>query len=60
MEAIIKIAMTGVLISILIILLKGMQSQIAPMLAAAGSVLLLFAVLNMANNASQAIKSLFV
>lgn len=59
MEAIIKIAMTGVLISILIILLKGMQSQIAPMLTAAGSVLLLFAVLNMANNASQAIKSLF-
>lgn len=59
MEAIIKIAMTGVLISILIILLKGMQSQIAPMLTAAGSVLLLFAVLNIANNASQAIKSLF-
>lgn len=59
MEAIIKIAMTGVLISILIILLKGMQSQIAPMLTAAGSVILLFAVLNMANNASQAIKSLF-
>lgn len=59
MEAIIKIAMTGVLISILIILLKGMQSQIALMLTAAGSVLLLFAVLNMANNASQAIKSLF-
>lgn len=59
METIIKIAMTGVLISILIILLKGMQSQIAPMLTAAGSVLLLFAVLNMANNASQAIKSLF-
>ena len=59
MEVIIKIAMTGVLISILTILLKGMQSQITPMLVTAGSVILLFTVLNMANNASQAIKNLF-
>ena len=59
MEVIIKIAMTGVLISILTILLKGMQSQITPVLVTAGSVILLFTVLNMANNASQAIKNLF-
>ena len=59
MEVIIKIAMTGVLISILTILLKGMQSQITPVLVTAGSVILLFTVLNMANNASQSIKNLF-
>ena len=59
MEVIIKIAMTGVLISILTILLKGMQSQITPVLVTAGSVILFFTVLNMANNASQAIKNLF-
>lgn len=59
MEVIIKIAMTGVLISILTILLKGMQSQITPVLVTAGSVILLFTVLNMANNASQTIKNLF-
>lgn len=59
MESVLKIAMTGIVISILVVLLKSMQSNIAPMLTVLGSVLILTAVINMANNAVNSIKSLF-
>jgi len=59
MESILKIALAGVVISMLIVLLKGMQSQMVPLLTVAGSVLLLFCVLNMASGAVEAIKKLF-
>lgn len=59
MEIIIKIAMIGVVISILVVLLKNMQSNIAPLLTVLGSVLILTAVINMANNAVTSVKKLF-
>ena len=59
MESILKIALAGVVISMLIVLLKGMQSQMVPLLTVAGSVLLLFCVLNMASGTVEAIKKLF-
>lgn len=59
MENIIKIAMTGVVISILVVILKNMQSNIAPLLGVLGSVLIMTTVVNMANNAVVSIKNLF-
>lgn len=59
METIFKIALTGVVVSMLLVLLKGMQSSVLPLLTAAGSVLLLLGVLNMASGAVQAIKKIF-
>lgn len=59
METILKIALAGVVVSMLIVLLKGMQSQIVPLLTAAGSVLLLLGILNMAGSAIESIRKLF-
>jgi len=59
MEYLIKIALTGIVISILILLLKGFKSDLAPTLAVAGSVVLLGAVLIMVSGAADAVKDLF-
>ncbi|MFR1518677.1 MAG: SpoIIIAC/SpoIIIAD family protein [Clostridia bacterium] len=59
MEYLIKIALTGIVISILILLLKGFKSDLAPALAVAGSVVLLGAVLIMVSGAADAVKDLF-
>lgn len=59
MESILKIALTGVVVSLLVVLLKGMQSQMTPLITLVGSIFLLFGVLNMANGTFEAIKKLF-
>ncbi|MBE7057881.1 MAG: hypothetical protein E7387_02100 [Ruminococcaceae bacterium] len=59
METILKIALAGVVVSMLIVLLKGMQSQMVPLITAAGSVLLLVGVLNTASGAIESIRKLF-
>ena len=59
MEDIVKIALTGIVISILILLLKSFKSEMAPILAVVGSVALLGAVLLMVTGAADAIQELF-
>ena len=59
MDHIIKIALTGIVISILILLLKSFKSDLAPVLAVVGSVVLLGAVLVMVSGAAEAVKDLF-
>ena len=59
MDYLIKIALTGIVVSILIFLLKGFKSDFAPALAAVGSVVLLGAVLTLIDGAADAVKELF-
>ena len=59
MEDIVKIALTGIVISVLVLLLKSFKSEMAPILAVAGSVALLGAVLFMVTGAADAIRDLF-
>lgn len=47
MDHLIKIALTGIVVSILILLLKSFKSDLAPVLAVGGSVVLIGAVLAM-------------
>ncbi len=56
MDYLIKIALTGIVVSILIFLLKGFKSDFAPALAVVGSVVLLGAVLTLIDDA---VKELF-
>ena len=59
MDYLIKIALTGIVVSILIFLLKGFKSDFAPALAVVGSVVLLGAVLTLIDGAADAVKELF-
>lgn len=59
MEAIVKIALIGIAITMMLVFLKGMQSKLTPLIAAAGSVLVLGLILNMASSALDAISELF-
>lgn len=59
MDNLIKIAITGIVISILILLLKSFKSDMAPVLAITGTVVLLGAVIVMMSGAADAIKDLF-
>lgn len=59
MDYLIKIALTGIAVSILIFLLKGFKSDFAPALAVVGSVVLLGAVLTLIDGAADAVKELF-
>ena len=59
MDYLIKIALTGIVVSILIFLLKGFKSDFAPALAAVGSVVLLGSVLTLIDGAADAVKELF-
>ena len=54
MDYLIKIALTGIVVSILIFLLKGFKSDFAPALAVVGSVVLLGAVLTLIAGAADA------
>lgn len=59
MELMVKIAMAGVLISVLALILRSVQNQFAPLIVAAGSAVLLIVIINMSNDAIIAIKSMF-
>ncbi len=59
MESLLKIAMAGIIISILIMLLKSFHSGLAPVLAVLGSVVLLGAVLVLIGSAADALRDLF-
>ena len=59
MENILKIGMTGVVVSILVMLLRDMQSKVAPLLAILGSLVILAFVVKSAKNTTDAIKVLF-
>lgn len=59
MEQFVKIALSGVVITLLIVLIKGFKSELAPILAAAGSVILLGAVLVMMSGAAGTVRNLF-
>ena len=59
MDHLIKIALTGIVVSILILLLKSFKSDLAPVLAVGGSVVLIGAVLAMVSGAADAVKELF-
>lgn len=59
MEIVIKFAFVGIAIALLINLLKGMQSQITPILVIISSVIMLSAILSMASGALKSISSLF-
>ena len=59
METILKIALAGVVVSMLVVLLKGMQSQMVPLITVAGSILLIAGVLNMASSTIESVKKLF-
>ena len=59
MDHLIKIALTGIVVSFLRLLLKSFKSDLAPVLAVGGSVVLIGAVLAMVSGAADAVKELF-
>lgn len=59
MEVMIKIALIGVVVSMIILLMKGFQSRLTPLITITASVLLSGMVLKMADSAIDSISELF-
>lgn len=59
MDYLIKIAVSGIVISLIVLLLKGFKSELTPALTIMGSVIILGCVLSMVKNAADAVGELF-
>lgn len=59
MEVMIKIALIGVVVALIILLMKGFQSRLTPMITISASVLLSGMVLKMADSAIDSISEIF-
>ncbi len=58
LESLLKIALTGVVVAILMLLFKGIHSPITSLICVAGSLALLAAIIGMADGAIDAVKDL--